>query len=45
MKKKIAEHGTVRGVEEVPEEARKVFGTAHEIHHAGVNTTTPTETE
>ncbi len=33
LKKKITEHGTVRGVEEVPEEVRKVFGTAHEIHH------------
>jgi ribonucleoside-diphosphate reductase alpha chain len=33
IKQKVAEHGTVRGMEEVPEEARKIFGTAHEIHH------------
>ena len=33
IKQKVAEHGTVRGIEGVPEEARKIFGTAHEIHH------------
>ncbi len=33
IKKKVAERGTVRKIEEVPEEIRKIFGTAHEIHH------------
>lgn len=33
IKKKVAERGTVRGMEEIPEEARKIFGTAHEIHY------------
>lgn len=32
IKKKVAERGTVRGMEEIPEEVRKIFGTAHEIH-------------
>ncbi len=29
---KVAEHGTVREIEEVPAEAKATFGTAHEIH-------------
>ena len=33
IKQKVAERGTVRGIEEVSEEVRKIFGTAHEIHH------------
>lgn len=33
IKQKVAERGTVRGIKEVPEEVRKIFGTAHEIHH------------
>lgn len=28
---KVAEHGTVRGIAEVPEDVKQVFGTAHEI--------------
>ena len=32
IKKKVAERGTVRGMEEVSEEVKKIFGTAHEIH-------------
>lgn len=32
IKEKVAERGTVRGIKEVPEEARSIFGTAHEIH-------------
>ncbi len=31
LMKKVAEHGTVRQMEEIPEDVRKVFGTAHEI--------------
>lgn len=31
LMKKVAEHGTVREITEVPEDVRKVFGTAHEI--------------
>ncbi len=31
LMKKVAEHGTVRNIEEVPEDVRRVFGTAHEI--------------
>jgi len=33
LERKIGEHGTVRGIDEVPEEVRRIFGTAHEIHH------------
>lgn len=33
LKKKVSEHGVVRNIEEVPEEIKKIFGTAHEIHH------------
>jgi ribonucleoside-diphosphate reductase alpha chain len=30
--KKVAERGTIRGIREIPEDVRRVFGTAHEIH-------------
>lgn len=30
---KVAEHGTVREIEEIPGDVRAAFGTAHEIHH------------
>ena len=33
IKKKVAEHGVIRDIEEIPEDLRKIFGTAHEIHH------------
>src|SRR3989344_3748565 len=33
IKKKVAEHGVIRDIEEIPEDLRAVFGTAHEIHH------------
>jgi len=33
LERKIGEHGTVRDIAEVPDEVRRVFGTAHEIHH------------
>lgn len=33
LKDKVVAHGVVRDIEDVPEETRKVFGTAHEIHH------------
>ncbi len=33
LEKKIGEHGTVRDISEVPENIRRIFGTAHEIHH------------
>lgn len=29
---RVAEHGTVREIEEIPADVRAVFGTAHEIH-------------
>ncbi|OGM05991.1 hypothetical protein A2125_02525 [Candidatus Woesebacteria bacterium GWB1_43_5] len=29
---KVIAHGTVRDIESIPEDVRKVFGTAHEIH-------------
>ena len=32
LMEKVAEAGTVRQLSEVPEEVRRVFGTAHEIH-------------
>lgn len=32
LMKKVAERGTVRDVEGVPEDVKRVFGTAHEIH-------------
>ncbi|MFS8158896.1 MAG: hypothetical protein ACMG6E_01540, partial [Candidatus Roizmanbacteria bacterium] len=30
---KVAEHGTIRDIKEVPEEVRRAFGTAHEIDY------------
>jgi ribonucleoside-diphosphate reductase alpha chain len=33
VKEKVAQHGVVRDIEEVPADIRKVFGTAHEMHH------------
>lgn len=33
IRQMVMEHGTVRGIEELPEGVKKVFGTAHEIHH------------
>lgn len=30
---KVADHGTIRDIEEIPEDVREVFGTSHEIHH------------
>jgi ribonucleoside-diphosphate reductase alpha chain len=33
IKQKVAEHGVIRDIEEIPEDVRDVFGTAHEIHH------------
>lgn len=30
---KVADHGTIRDIEEIPEDVRKLFGTAHEMHH------------
>ncbi len=33
IEKKVAEHGTIRSIEEIPEKIRNIFGTAHEIHH------------
>lgn len=32
LMEKVAEHGTVRDLPEVPEDVKKIFGTAHEIH-------------
>jgi ribonucleoside-diphosphate reductase alpha chain len=29
---KVAQHGVVRDIEEIPEDVRRTFGTAHEIH-------------
>ncbi len=33
IKQKVAEHGVIRDIEEIPEDVRAVFGTAHEIYH------------
>lgn len=33
IEKKIVERGVIRDVEEIPEDVRRLFGTAHEIHH------------
>jgi len=33
VRRKVAEKGVIRDIEEIPEDVRKVFGTAHEIHH------------
>jgi len=30
--RKVIEHGTVRDIQEIPEDVRRIFGTAHEIH-------------
>ncbi|OGM23732.1 ribonucleoside-diphosphate reductase, adenosylcobalamin-dependent [Candidatus Woesebacteria bacterium RIFCSPHIGHO2_02_FULL_38_9] len=32
LMEKVAERGTVRGIEELPEDVKRSFGTAHEIH-------------
>lgn len=32
LMKKVAERGTIRDMEEIPQEVRDLFGTAHEIH-------------
>src|SRR5258708_6248206 len=32
LMKKVVEHGTIRDIEEIPEDVRRIFGTAHEIH-------------
>ncbi|HSX48891.1 MAG TPA: vitamin B12-dependent ribonucleotide reductase, partial [Candidatus Saccharimonadales bacterium] len=32
LMKKVVEHGTVRGIDEIPDDVKKIFGTAHEIH-------------
>ncbi|HEX6977237.1 MAG TPA: vitamin B12-dependent ribonucleotide reductase [Patescibacteria group bacterium] len=32
LMKKVADHGTLRGIDEIPDDVKKVFGTAHEIH-------------
>jgi len=33
IKKKVAEHGVVRDIKEVPDDVKGLFGTAHEMHH------------
>ena len=33
IKEKVAKNGVVREIEELPQDLRSVFGTAHEIHH------------
>jgi ribonucleoside-diphosphate reductase alpha chain len=33
IKNKVVENGVVRGIEEIPEKLRQIYGTAHEIHH------------
>lgn len=33
LKEKIAEEGVIRNIEEIPQDIRDLFGTAHEIHH------------
>lgn len=33
IRNKIAEHGVVREIPEIPEHIKSIFGTAHEIHH------------
>lgn len=33
IEKKVAEQGSIREIEEIPEDVRAVFGTAHGIHH------------
>lgn len=31
IKKKVSQHGTVRGIAEIPDDIRNIFGTAHDI--------------
>jgi len=33
IEKQVVEHGVVRGIESIPEDMRRLFGTAHEMHH------------
>ena len=33
LESRIATHGTVRNIEDVPQNVKDLFGTAHEIHH------------
>jgi ribonucleoside-diphosphate reductase alpha chain len=33
IKEKVLEYGVVREITEIPEDVRRIFGTAHEIHH------------
>jgi ribonucleoside-diphosphate reductase alpha chain len=33
LEKKLIEQGVIRGLVEIPEKVRAIFGTAHEIHH------------
>ncbi|MFV1916921.1 MAG: vitamin B12-dependent ribonucleotide reductase [Patescibacteria group bacterium] len=33
IKKKVIEHGTIREIREIPEDIKRLFGTAHEMHH------------
>jgi len=33
IKNKIAERGVVRDIKEIPEDVKRIFGTAHEMHH------------
>lgn len=33
IRDKIAEHGVIREIGEIPQDIRRLFGTAHEIHH------------
>lgn len=33
LKKKVTEHGVIREIDEVPDDVKRIFGTAHEIHH------------
>lgn len=33
LKEKVTKHGTIRGIEEVPDNLKEIFGTAHEMHH------------
>jgi ribonucleoside-diphosphate reductase alpha chain len=33
IKAKVAEHGVIRNIKEIPEDVKAVFGTAHEMHH------------
>ena len=33
VRKKLEEHGIISAIEEIPDELKKIFRTAHEIHH------------